>query len=555
MGNWFDCNTCSGSIPYTIDLSGTVLDGVYYLVLNSGEEGCFDCTSTINIGSYTATTITGPYVDCPNCEMEYPSPTPTPTSTPTPTITETPTNTPTTTPTPTPTPTIPDLCVESDFCLYGTGTILDDSYVLAGIYDGHSYFSGSTNSYYIYFNLTNQQWCLSSSLGGSCLMFGKSPCYSNCPDLCSDYFVSGVCPTPTPTPTPACDINFEAIFDCEYIPTPTPTPTSTITPTPSVTPTQTNICFLTIDFEVTSYSPTPTPTPTITPSNSPEVTRPCNFSGDVSYNIVDGIIECPFSSVFQNCNTGTLYYTINNIIVPNSNVTLEKFMVFEALVNGNSECIFYMGVDSTTIGSDVIVLQFGPYGYSNLGDCSLCEPSPKPSPSPSNTLTPTPTPTLTPTVTIPSGTYFVYSKCDDNAVIPTFLVQTLPALTIIPGEIIKDIITGICWKFEYSTTNPQINPSYNIINYLGNYLSNVYNYIFPTCEDCFYNCTQWYWDVITPNALFLTNPTLTWIDCSGNTQIVTPGFSKGLICVKNGTTPYFSNVVGATLYNTYNPCN
>ncbi len=194
------------------------------------------------------------------------------------------------------------------YCISGTGIPnVDDSYSLTGVYNSYDYWLGSTYGYYIYYVTgTSEYWCVSSSLGGSCILFGASPCVSSCPDICDSNFSIGACPTPTPTPTVNCTVlDFTAIFDCEVTPSPTVTPTLTTTPTVTPTPSSTNYCpNIGIDVMITGITPTVTPTPTPTPTTSPVITYYCNFSGDVSFITVNSIIQCPGSKQFQDCYTG-----------------------------------------------------------------------------------------------------------------------------------------------------------------------------------------------------------------------------------------------------------
>jgi hypothetical protein len=287
----------------------------------------------------------------------------------------------------------------SEYCINNTNNPeYNDNFTSNGDYDGYPSWIGLTNEYYIYFNTTNSQWCLSSSLGGSCLLSGKSPCTSECPDLNNTYLNSGVCLTPTPTPTNNCDVlTFESFFDCDFQSTPTPTPTPTITPTITPTPSSTNYCSIVeVVASINSFTSTPTPTPTITPTSSGTIERPCHFYGDVTFNTVDEMINCPISKQFQDCFNGTMYYTINNITNP-SGGEITEFMVFRASVDGTNKCISYVGTTTQISGVNNITLSSGPYGFSNLNGCSSCTPNP--SPTPTNTQTPTNTPTNTQTQT------------------------------------------------------------------------------------------------------------------------------------------------------------
>jgi hypothetical protein len=276
-----------------------------------------------------------------------------------------------------------------EYCISGTGSNYDGGYYSAGTYNGYGYYTGS--SYTIYYSTGQTQWCLATSLGNpTCLLFGKSPCVSSCPDLCEDIFGPGPCPTPTPTPTAACSVDFDAIFDCEVTPTPTVTPTATPTLTPTPTPSSTNICGgVAISVSGITYTPTPTPTPTHTPTPSPEVTRPCNYTGLVVFNTIDDYIRCANSKQFRDCNSGFIYSTTDVVLNPTGGTPVVDY-VYGATINGNEICVTYIGVAENISGSDVVSLDVE-YGT----DCSPCSPIPSPTP----TITPTPTPTLTPTST------------------------------------------------------------------------------------------------------------------------------------------------------------
>jgi len=246
------------------------------------------------------------------------------------------------------------VCVNTDYCVVNTGYDFDGNYTKSGSsYNSYDVYYNA--SYYIYFSSTYNQWCLSNTIEGPCLMSGKYPCTSSCPDLCEDNLIPTLCPTPTPTPTLNCDVfNFDAIFDCLVSPTPSNTPTNTPTPTQTPTPSSTNPCpFIDVDATLSNYSPTPTPTPTVTPTVSPEVIRNCDFSGDVKFNVVDAVIKCPTSLEFQDCINGTLYYTSQNLTTP-SGGSLIKYMVFNAKVDGNDRCISYLGsVDEVSGGNNI----------------------------------------------------------------------------------------------------------------------------------------------------------------------------------------------------------
>jgi hypothetical protein len=290
-------------------------------------------------------------------------------------------------------------CSGSTYCFTNTGNnLINDTYISGGTHNSNLYYTGVTNNLFIYYSTTNNEWCLSTALDGSCLMSGDSPGpYKGCPDFSNFYFSEGLCPTPTPTPTSAVDcsdLDFEALFDCDVTPEPSPTSTPTPTPTPTITPTSTDLCGgVDIIATIESITPTPSPTPTITPTTSSPVVRPCTFSGDVTFNVIDGDIVCPYSFEFQDCYNGATYLTTSQVSSP-SGGELEDFDIFNADVNGERRCISFIKINLLEIGGDVINLISGPIGKSNEGDCIYCGPSPSVTPTSTVTPTPTPTPTL-----------------------------------------------------------------------------------------------------------------------------------------------------------------
>ena len=368
-----------------------------------------------------------------------------------------------------------------NYCVNDTGLGYDDYFKYGGIHNSEPYWSGETNGYVIYYT-TGGTWCLSTILDGVCLLEGPDPCNSVCPDLCDTYVFSGACPTPTPTPTVNCSVlDFNAIFDCDYIPTPTPTPTISVTPTPTMTPSSSPLCSLVnVDVTITGYTPTPTATLTPTPTPTPQITRPCNVVGSVVFNTIDGELKSPSSKQFQDCYTGEMYYTTNSIPLP-SGGSINQFMVFKALVNGNSKCVSFLGYNLNVIGIDVISLVDGPLGYSNVGQCSLCVPDV--SPTPTATVTPSVTPTMTPTPT-PSMApgYYVYRQCGN----PTeYVIQTLAIPTFTIGQVFKTIANDLCWEYMYySSTYPTL-PLGSTFTYVnGSFFPSSGNTFFNTCVDC-----------------------------------------------------------------------
>ncbi len=288
----------------------------------------------------------------------------------------------------------------SVYCINGTD-IYDGNYGIAPTtFNGYDYFTGNTSpTYYIYYNSgsTTPSWCLSTALDGTCLLFGKSPCLSSCPDLCDDFFGSGPCITPTPTPTAFCDINFDAYFDCGITPTPTVTPTSSVTPTPTPTPTASNPCGgISIVVSAATVTPTPTPTPSITPSQTPEITRPCNFTGKVTFNTIDDYLRCATSKKFRDCSSGFLFYSSSIILTEFGNVPTVGF-VYRAIINDVSVCVVYDGQVENISGADDITL-IETIGPESNGSCLNCFPISSQTPTPTPTNTPTPTPSNTPII-------------------------------------------------------------------------------------------------------------------------------------------------------------
>jgi hypothetical protein len=282
-----------------------------------------------------------------------------------------------------------------NYCVSG-GTIYDGTYTYGGSYSGYDYFVGGSHT--IYYSTGQTQWCLATTLGDpTCLLFGKSPCVSSCPDLCDEIFGPGICPSPTPSPTAACSIDFDAIFDCEVVVTQTPTPTPTPTVTPTITPTSTNPCGgVGIDVSGVTYSPTPTPTPTVTPTQSPEITRPCNVNGTVTFNTLDDYIQCPNSKQFKDCLNGFVYSTTNVVLDPMGSTPVIG-MVYEATVNEIDICVEYIGTVDNTSGVATIVLNTE-IGLVSEGGCLVCIPPVSSTPTPTPTVTPTITPSSTPSV-------------------------------------------------------------------------------------------------------------------------------------------------------------
>jgi len=126
-------------------------------------------------------------------------------------------------------------CVQND-------TTYDDTYELAGLYDGQSYYTGESTGYVIYYSTGETRWCLAQNLGDPCDQFGPYGSTSTCPDLDDSVLYFGPCTTTTTTINPCSTLDLDAVFDCYVTPTPSVTPTNTPTPTPTPTPSSSAIC-------------------------------------------------------------------------------------------------------------------------------------------------------------------------------------------------------------------------------------------------------------------------------------------------------------------------
>ena len=266
-----------------------------------------------------------------------------------------------------------DICNVSGYCISNTDNpYLDGFYVNTGTYDDKPYWSGLSTNLVIYYSPTRYQWCLSTSLGGPCLLAGKTPCYSPCPDFCDDMMYDGYCTTTTTIPVVDCEVlDFDAIFNCHVDPTPTPTPTMTPTPSPTKGGT-TPSCVITVDAEIMTYSPTPTPTPTMTPTSSGLINRNCGFNGTATFNTIDDILGCPTSRQFQDCYNGAIYYTMNQVSTPTS-LSLVESMVYQGTVNGTQKCLIYLGKNNNVSGNSAIIITSESFGSTTSGGCTTCQ--------------------------------------------------------------------------------------------------------------------------------------------------------------------------------------
>lgn len=404
-------------------------------------------------------------------------------------------STPTPTPTPTITPTVtvsPGVCDENDFCLYTSLSSLspyNGNYILIGSYNGRNLYYSTTNvPAYIYYNGT--EWCLSLTVGGTCIVTGASPCYSLCPDILANYFNAGPCPSPTPTPVNCNSLDFNAYFDCDYVPYPSPTPSvpcdlvdmnvTAIPVTPSPTPSST-VPGSGIVFDVTIVPPSsPSPTPTMT--SSP--VRDIEIGGQITYRFFEQTFICVTTKVLKDCNSELEYYSSSELVY--DGVPVLTGVTFSASVGGQILCLTYVRNDDTFSPNLVIDEVTNIYG-----NCTLCSLILTPTPTMTSSVTPTPTvtPTKTPTPSPSTNSpilYYIFESCNLNpeGFPEQIIVQTLPTTWIMTvGQTFS--YQNICWRYVGSYTSLLPSGPTILINYSGNYFSSLVSpLIYGSCETC-----------------------------------------------------------------------
>jgi hypothetical protein len=408
-------STCSNTCLSAAILLNCLDDTVFYAIVDRGTAfvgGVYsyngNCYRFVQFGGPGGPNLGTPdYGDCIACLIG-----PTPTLSPTPTVTPIP---------PTPTPT--QICASSVFCLNTTLPTLSGysgTYSSTSLFqNGRLYYSGNGITYGVIY-YTGDRWCLSNTLGGSCLLEGAYPCYSICPDISANLFASGICPTPTPTPINCDDFDFTAYFDCNITPTPTATPTATPAATPTATPTPTPTpCNVGVNFSI-CRSEGITPTPTATPTPTPALQ--CLTQDKVSFVMLDDSFNCVSVKVLIDCNGDTIYYVSDNLIYQQVPVTTGT--TISANINGQNVCATYVR-DETNISSDSIVSEI----YEILISCEDCEVTPPPTQTPTATPTQTPTSTPTPTPTPtrgPVGLLSVYTGLNVCGTEYYFANDTIP---------------------------------------------------------------------------------------------------------------------------------
>ena len=380
------------------------------------------CYSFVEFSGPGGDSIGSPQFDnCIDCLLQ-----PTPTATPY----VTPTNTPTVSAT-------PPACSFTTFCLsspLSSLTNYNGNYTNVGFYNGKPYYEGDgvTTAYIYYFTGSSEYWCLSNTLGGTCILQGASPCYSQCPDILANGFTGGICPTPTPTPIDCNTFNFNAYFDCDWEPLPTPTPSIAcddvnfdigfvgVTPTP--TPTGIICNGTSVSFSMSGFTPPLTPTVTLTPSVT--LTRTVEVQGQATFQMLDETFNCVSVKVLTNCNTSAELYTSSNLSF--DGITVVTGMTFFALINNENVCVTYTRDDSNFSSNSIVneIFQI----YSNCANCSNV-----PTPTPSVTTTPTPTPSttagLTPTTTATPPVTPTQTKTQTPTPSPTSTFGSTPTQT------------------------------------------------------------------------------------------------------------------------------
>lgn len=396
-------------------------------------------------------------------------------------------------PTPTVTPTVstsPLPCANNTYCLRTDLPALSGytgNYTNSGTYNGRTYYTGdSLTTSYIYYN--NTQWCLSDYLGGSCVLVGSTPCYSNCPDISANYFNGGVCTTPTPTASNCQTFDFSGVYDCNIPMTPNPTSTLTPTPTqspvvvtPTPTPTKTPYNNLGVSFTLTAITPSVSSTTYITPT--PTITKTVPISDNVNYQVIAGEFIDPSSKVLVDCSNGNTYTVSGPLIF--SGIPLTTGLTMSVKINDDYVCVTYSGNDNN-IGPDSVLSEI----YQIYYGCDTCLPNYPPTPTTTTTPTTTPTNTATPTVTPTGNIVYVYESCENISIgnQKTQIIQTEKVgIVSTIGGIFKDFENN-CWVYLGSFNQTYIPPS-NVyyVNYGGNYFTINNNTVYQNCSDCLTN--------------------------------------------------------------------
>jgi hypothetical protein len=496
-----ECGNPSNQFRYEY-VPGTLTVGDVYLITNGiGFNGYAQVITYSAIGTIyngNGVTFVGGPTQCPTPTMTS-TPSSTPTVTPTTTATLGPT--PTTTPTPTVTPTIGTCSLI--YCFRTTLPSLsgyNGNYTQTGTYNSNYYYEGDGIEFGVVY-YTGNQWCLSDTLGGTCLLEGSTPCYSLCPDISANYFNGGICPTPTPSSVNCEDFDFNAYFDCDWEPLPTPSPSVNcddvdfdvtsfgLTPTP--TPTGYACSGTGISFSVCQYNsttPTATPTPTIT------LTKTVDVQGQATFVMLEELFSCVNVKVLIDCQTGDELYVNDDLIY--SGTPIGTGITMSVISNNTLMCVTYIGTNNN-ISSNYVIDEIIAIS-SSCDDCNIF-----PTPTPTSTETPTPTPTVTPTMTMnptptrtPNSTptptpnwVYVYQSCEPISVSGpvTQVIQTVKANNLTDGLIFQDQ-NGLCWTYLGRYETNYIAPStVSAITYSGNYFGSLFlgsDNAYQFCVNC-----------------------------------------------------------------------
>ena len=305
------------------------------------------CEGTIIIPSYVSASLIG------DCSEFNPSPTPSNTSTPTVTPSETTTTT---------VPCTDEYCLQTNLSAFST---YDGTYYSAGTHNGFLYFTGGTEPGYIFFD--NISWCLSDSLGGSCLISGPVPYTNNCPDFDSTLLYSGACSTTTTTTNPCSTFDFEAYFDCDYSTTTTTTISCDDTDlnftVSAYTTTTTTICTGTsVTASFTRYTTTTT---TPSPITTTTTTLTVFFNSVVTFTVFEEEVSCPnLTYQFTDCNTEQNYYVSK--IPEVGGIPISPGEVFQLYINTYLVCATYIGTSNQSPNSILDSIVF------ISPDCTTC---------------------------------------------------------------------------------------------------------------------------------------------------------------------------------------
>ena len=235
-----------------------------------------------------------------------------------------------------------------------------------GTYNGYPYYTGGNEPGYLFYDGT--KWCLSDSLGGVCIVFGNSPCLSECPDLDPTVMTDGPCdPKVSPSPTPTSTVTPTLTPSTSIGASLTPTPTMSVTPTPSLSNECGNVGADITTGNTINPSPTPTPTPSQTSCGNETI------SGAVTYEIDRGFFDCGDVAKLVNCLTSDEYFVSAPIIYSGGSLTTGS--TFNAAIADEVVCVTY--VEDIQGSSTHIISSFNSLSL-DCNDCTVPTPTPTP---------------------------------------------------------------------------------------------------------------------------------------------------------------------------------